>query len=222
MIYSVGVVSYSDPSALRSRLDTYVQRAWHLNQQLESALPYRTSRYGDIPHRQRVGPAPPWHSQAAYLMMELHTQARKLEGKLHSHVVDVERPRGGSDTNTRMALEALVNLSEAVPDYVVVHTLTYLDDWTTRAEVVLGLLEPLRHLPTPPGESEPRCPWCTYMTLRIRMNTVTIHCVNPGCFVDTEHYRRVRGHLEINFFTGDAVIRWEDDLPAKKEDNDES
>jgi hypothetical protein len=79
-------------------------------------------------------------------------------------------------------------------------------------------VEPLRHVPTHPGESEPRCPWCGYLTLRWRLTTARIHCVNPGCTVDDYHDRRPSGYLEMNLLTGVTETIWDDELPEQRMD----
>jgi hypothetical protein len=129
--------------------------------------------------------------------------------------------RGGSDLNTQYALDALPRLAEAVEDSHVWRTVFRLEQWIHKAEEILGLVEPLRHLPTPPDESEPRCPWCGYLTLRWQIQLARIRCVNPGCAVDQHHDRRPAGYLEMDFQTGTTAIVWDDELPEKRKDLDD-
>ena len=137
--------------------------------------------------------------------------SRRLERSMRDHIIDEDRPpRGDSDTNTRLALNSIVQMSYAVPDDVVYHAVASLDSWVSRSEVALGLLEPLRSIPVHPQESEPRCPYCGYRTLRWRTNTGSVHCVNPDCFVgDPEDHTRPKGYIEMDIVSGRATIAWE-------------
>lgn len=208
----------SDLGPARGRLQTASQRAWRLSQALEVLVPNRTVVREEVTARTRVTAAPPWHARAALLVMDLHALTRQHERELVTKVSGRQRERGGSDRNTELSLQALPKLAEAVQDRDVWSVVFKLEQWINRAEETLGLIEPLRHLPTPPGESEPRCPWCGYLTLRWQMRLGRIRCVNPGCAVDPYHDRRPAGYLEMDLQTGVTDITWDDELPAQRRD----
>lgn len=211
----------SNLSIPRGRLHTACQRAWRLNQALETLVPHRSVTREEVISRTRVTPAPPWHARAALLVMDLHAMTRKSESDLLVLVSGNAKNRGGSDRNTELSLEALPKLAEAVEDRHVWLVIFRLEQWIHKVEETLGLIEPLRHLPAPPGESEPRCPWCGYLTLRWQMRLARVRCVNPGCAVDPYHDRRPAGYLEMDLQTGVTEIVWDDDLPAQRRDLDD-
>lgn len=219
MAYNSDVIS--ELGVARGRLQTACRRAWRLNQVLEALVPHRSVVQEEIISRTRVTAAPPWHARAALLVMDLHALTREHERAFVALVSERVKERGGSDLNTKLSLDALPKLAEALTDGQVWRTVFLLEQWVTRAEETIGLVEPLRHIPTHPGETEPRCPWCGYLTLRWRLPTARIHCVNPGCAVDSHHDRRPSGYFEMNLETGEAEIVWDDELPEKRKDGDD-
>jgi hypothetical protein len=216
MAYNPGVIS--ELGVARGRLQMACQRSWRLSQALETLVPHRSVVQEEITSRTRVTAAPPWHARAALLVMDLHALTREHEQAFTLLVSGQLRERGGSDRNTELSLNALPKLAEALTDSQVWRTVFLLEQWVVRAEETIGLVEPLRHIPTHPGETEPRCPWCGYLTLRWRLATTRIHCVNPGCAVDHYHDRRPSGYLEMNLETGEAEIVWDDELPEERLD----
>lgn len=219
MTYNPDVIS--ELGVARGRLQMACQRAWRLSQALETLIPHRSVIREEITARTRVTAAPPWHARAALLVMDLHAMTREHEKAFVILVSGRVRERGGSDRNTELSLNSLPKLAEALTDGQVWHAVFTLEQWIHRAEETIGLVEPLRHIPTHPGETEPRCPWCGYLTLRWRLATTRIHCVNPGCAVDSYHDRRPSGYLEMNLETGEAAIVWDDELPEKRRDEDD-
>lgn len=215
------VVTSENLGPARGRLQTACQRAWRLNQALEALVPHRAVNPDDVTSRTRVTPAPPWHARAALLVMDLHALTREHERVFTVLVSGRPRERGGSDRNTELSLAALPRLAEAVGDSDVWRTVFKLEQWVHRAEETIGLVEPLRHLPTHPGETEPRCPWCGYLTLRWQLRLARVRCVNPGCAVDGYHDRRPSGYLEMDLNTGVTEIVWDDELPAQRRDLDD-
>lgn len=80
-------------------------------------------------------------------------------------LVTQETDRGGSDTNTRAALEAIAHLVHGVPDDVA----RALDGWVRQAWQVRDIGEedrgePLRALR---GQLPPACPYCKTFSLRL-------------------------------------------------------
>lgn len=208
----------SELGVARSRLQTASQRAWRLSRALETLVPHRSVIREEAITRNRVTPAPPWHAKAALLVMDLHALTREHERAFVIMVSGQVRERGGSDRNTELSLLSLPRLAEAVSDGEVWRTVFKLEQWVHRAEETIGLVEPLRHIPTHVGETEPRCPWCGYLTLRWRLATARVHCVNPGCAVDDYHDRRPAGYMEMDLETGMADVVWDDELPEERKD----
>lgn len=211
---------HRDPSDLRVKLADTATRAWCLNGQLETAIHHRETLPGN-PEGGRptvVHASLPWNSRVAFLIMELHELARRLETELLAGVSDRERARGGSSGNTELALKAIVNLTEATPDDQVLEVLRLLDRWCTRAELTLGLIDGLAHLPARDGEPEMRCPWCDYLTLRVKRVSATAHCVNPGCVYGPDDRRRPTGTVETDILTGEIMIYWQGKLPEEEEE----
>lgn len=216
MAYNSGMTSPEALNAAQGRLQTACLRAWRLNQVMEELVPHREVSHDDVVSQTRVTAAPPWHTRAALLVMDLHALAREQERVLILEVSDNVKVRGGSDLNTHYALDALPRLAEAVDAQLTWSTVFAMERWVHRAEELLGLVEPLRHLPTAPGEREPRCPWCGYLTLRWQMRLSRIRCVNPGCRVDVQRDRRPTGYLKMNLDTGVTEIVWDDELPSQQ------
>ena len=219
MTYNPGVTT--ELGVARGRLQTACQRAWRLSQALETLVPHRSVIREEVTSRTRVTTAPPWHARAALLVMDLHALTREHERAFVSLVSGRVKERGGSDRNTELSLDALPKLAEALADGQVWRTVFLLEQWVTRAEETIGLVEPLRHIPTHVGEQEPRCPWCGYLTLRWRLATARIHCVNPGCAVDRYHDRRPSGYLEMDLESGATEILWDDELPEERKDQND-
>lgn len=182
-------------------------------------MPHRETgnRDGAI-SRSPAATAPPWNAGAALLVMDLHAFTREREQTFVALVSGRDKERGGSDRNTELSLKALPKLAEAIDDDQVGQTIRTLSRWVNRAEETIGLAEPLRRIPRSPGAVEPRCPWCGYLTVRWRLTTARIHCVNPGCSTEPGHDRRPTGYLEVNLSAGTAEIVWDEELSEARED----
>lgn len=110
--------------------------------------------------------------------MELHAMARDLEAAAQ---VEWSWPRGGSDTNTRNALESVADISYALDDGAVLDIIRELDSWARKSKIALGDAEGFRRIPRSPGQREQACPWCGYLTLRYLPLRGVVRCVNPVC-----------------------------------------
>lgn len=163
----------------------------------------------DLRHATHVGSSPSWHQQAAYLVLEIANKARMVESALRLAAGLPDHPRGSSAHNTIQALNALPGLSVAAPQDQVAAGCSVLYRWISRAAVVVGEVEPMRHLPRAPGGQEPRCPWCRFMTLRQQAYAGIVRCINPACRDQDGH--RVIGRVEIGRFTAEPVVVWQDD-----------
>lgn len=207
-----------DPNDLRVRLTTVTDRSWQLNHTLEISILHKDSQVTENLRSVAVEASPPWNARVAYLIMDLHTMARQVERDLLAGLSGHQRSRGGSSANTEHALKSVSRLAESVPDDVVIDILRWLDNWNTRAELVLGYVDPIAHVPATPEGAEPRCPWCDYLTLRIKRATATAYCVNPGCQYSPSDQRRPRGRVETDVLTGEIMIYWHGELPVQEEE----
>lgn len=148
---------------------------------------------------------------------DVRLAARYTESQLHVSTV-VRSVRGGSDENTRLALEHVVALSHRAGDTVVLYVLDTLGGWVSQAHIVLGESEAPRRVPREPGKREPRCPWCTYQTLRMRLSVGTVTCINPGCS-DSLGARPV-GLFVVDPISGEMAISWRDGTVGLPEPNE--
>ena len=173
----------ADPGSLRERLKSSTEQAWKLYCALESVIPYKEVGRGQRISHQKLTASPiPWHGSAAGLVLDFYAEVRRLEINLKAEATGIRGVRrGGSDGNTRMALQSVVNLSFAVDDQMVIGILGYVEGWVRQATVVFDPDLGLHRLPRTPGEDEMRCPWCEFQTMRWQPATGIIVCVNPEC-----------------------------------------
>lgn len=193
----------------RENLRTEVTEALKLGGILETVIHLRATTGERQLIRSRIAHgSPPWEASVAYAVTELWSEARRLEAGLRSEHGMPVRPRGGSDRNTRLALEALRRLCEAADDYSVRYVTGRLTGWNGRASAALGITELPRRLPRVPGQAEARCPWCGYDTLRQMPREGVVFCVLADC--RDEEGRRPRGKLEWFAPSQEFVLRWQD------------
>jgi hypothetical protein len=163
----------------------------------------------DLRHATHVGSSPSWHTQAAYAVMEARTMSRTLESRMRKSARLPDRPRGGSDHNTVMALGTLTDLADAVGVGDLQNTVRTLRQWIGQARIIVGEVEPMRRLPREDGAQEPRCPWCRCMTLRQQPYAGILRCINPEC--RDQDGNRVLGRVEIGRYTATPIVVWQDD-----------
>jgi hypothetical protein len=185
-----------------------VYRSWVLNELLEDEVHEPASRTsgGGLRHV-AGGSKPPWNSQAAHLVMDLHAKARDFEASLNYQVCGRYPVRGVSSRSTWLALYHLTDLMEAVADREVTVVLVGLRGWTGQAEVVLGQAEPVRRLPREFGQAEQVCMWCGYKTLRCYSATGSVFCVNPECFDADGEKPKATIHVDE---AGGLTLLWQD------------
>jgi hypothetical protein len=106
--------------------------------------------------------------------MDLHALAREVEARWREMAGFSAAVRGGSDSNTCSALEALERLCEA-RGVDVRGGVADLERWMLGARVILGDLERPRRVP-----GEVICPFCGG-GLRMLAGRGVVFCVNPGC-----------------------------------------
>lgn len=150
---------------------------------LEVMLPHKEAGRGQPISRQKLTASTiPWHGSAASAIHDFYAEIRRLEVNMRAAVTGIRGiRRGGSDGNTRMALQSIVNFSHSVDDQIVLGVLGYVDSWVRRAQAVFNPDLGLHRVPREPGEEELRCPWCSYQTMRWQPATGIIVCINPEC-----------------------------------------
>ncbi len=142
--------------------------------------------------------------------MDLHALARQMETELRQEHGFPPRARGGSDPNTRAALDAVLKLAEAADDWLIRVYARELGRWSRKASIALGETEIPKRLPRVPGAPEPRCPFCENHSLRSLPLAGDIFCINPAC--TDENKKRPRARMEYSVHAGDWVMVWQDGI----------
>ncbi len=173
----------ADPGSPQERLRESIEKAWRLYCALEVMLPYKEAGHGEPISRQKLTASTiPWHGAAAGLIHDFYAEVRRIEVNLKAHITGIRGiRRGGSDGNTRMALQSIANFAVSEDTQTVVGVLGYIDSWIRKAEGVFNPDLGLHRLPREPEEKEMRCPYCEYLTMRWQPATGIIVCVNPEC-----------------------------------------
>lgn len=150
---------------------------------LEVMLPYKEAGHGQPISRQKLTASTiPWHGTAADLIHSFYAEVRRLEVNLKAELTGIRGVRrGGSDGNTRMALQSIVNFSHTTDEQIVRGVLGFFERWIRQAEAVFNPERGLHRVPRTPGEEEQRCPWCEYQTMRWQPATGILVCINPEC-----------------------------------------
>jgi hypothetical protein len=194
--------------ALRQQFSNAVQEAVHISGRLLDVIMHKNTgkdgkRSGKLDHSQ-----PPWNGAVAHAYLDLHALARDMERIFRTAAHLPARPRGGTDANTRIALDACTRIAERVDDERVADATRSLDTWCNRAKMILGELERPTRLPRSPGAQEPRCPWCKKLTLRSWTQAGVVRCINPDCKDDAG--RRPYAKMEWSSFSNDWMLAWQD------------
>lgn len=154
---------------------------------LAALLPEKPNKPSHGGRSKRAHSPAPWNGEAANVWMDIHAGCRQYEQDLCTLVGLPVRRRGGSDTNTRHALERLPVLAERDVDgqsWQVTAAARAARRWVRDAEAVLGIHERITRLPKQPAHDPPVCPYCRLDTLRFDRNKTRVFCSNPGCFDD--------------------------------------
>lgn len=172
-----------------------------LDARLAAIVAYPEESRGDGRGGARRAHSPaPWHAGAALCRMDLHALAREVEGRWREMAGFSGVARGGSDSNTCSALEALERLCEArgvdcrggVAD---------LERWARGARMVLGDLERPRRI------GGMACPFCAMGgSLRMIASRGAVICVNPVC--RTEDGGKAMARMEWVADTGTVELVW--------------
>lgn len=196
-------------SNVRERLRAAATSAVDLTSRLEAVIAVPVSRLGGRGRTGRIDHSqPPWNAPVAHLVLELHALARYLENDLRDLAGMSWLTRGGDDANTVFALEALVNLAEAVEEGWLLEPTRQLDGWCARSLVVLGDRDLPQRLPRNVGQPEARCPYCICLTLRFWSSRGEVRCVNPACRDGDD--RRPVARMEYSVVSRDWVLAWRD------------
>ena len=194
--------------ALRSKLKDSVQHALALNERLKRVVAVKSRTASGGFHGKIDFSQPPWHAPVANAIMDLHAQSREAEGCLRASQKLPYRERGGSDGNTKLAMEAILRLSEAADDGSVKANTKWIEGWSRKASIALCETEAPRKLPRLEGEKERKCPFCECCTLRMLPLHGKIKCCNPECKDDEG--RKPSAKLEYSEVAKDLVLVWQD------------
>jgi hypothetical protein len=194
---------------LRREFAVVVGEAHGLNELLERIIAIKswTPSGGEFHGKVSHSP-PPWNSNAANAIFDLHAWSRQTEAQMRILLDLPMRYRGGSSTNTKAALDSLVRLSEAANDRTVKDNRVWLNGWCKKSEIILGKEEAAKRLPREQGQPEPACPWCKQTTLRSYAVRGEVFCIDPTC--RDEEGRRP--HAMLEYLHGDLGLRWQDGI----------
>lgn len=201
-----------DPSSPRQRLAETSAECLKTAGKLEAVIAVKSVRRDDgftgkVTHSQ-----PPWNSAVALAIMSLHQLARDIETRFRVAADLPVRKRGGSDSNTRLALEAAASLAETASDAAVCDAVSELDRWLRQAKITMGELEFPQRLPRLPGKSEPVCPFCKHKTLRMFPLRGFIICITPEEICHDDEGRKPKAVMEYSSFTCQWELVWQDNI----------
>lgn len=170
-----------------------------------------STTYGTRSRHKVTGSPAPWNVEAASVYLIIHHGARDLESDLRYLVTGATGPdRGGSDANTRAALDAVAKLAEAVDDDTASYAARTVAGWVTAAHQTRDIDIADRPVPLPrvPGQLPPACDYCHRLSLRMSTRTGVVFCISPAC-VDGEG-RRPLARIETGRYTGVPSLVWQD------------
>jgi hypothetical protein len=155
----------------------------------------------------------PGNVQAFYVLTDAHEGVRRLEADLRREVSGSTQPRGGSDANTRAALDAIVNLSAAADPDSARYAARLLMRWTVAGLRLPGIDEATRWRPIrgANGSAPPQCPYCATFSLRLAEGAYVVACFNPDCEGRDADDRRPVARLDVaRVPPHDPVLVWGD------------
>jgi hypothetical protein len=175
-----------------------------------------------------AAPEPPWNAAAAYAYTDGAEIARRLETSLLNQTAGPRpRPRrGGSDANTRAALEAIVRLSVALSPADAGRVTRILLRTAAETQALPAVDEVTRwvQIRATPGQRPPVCPYCGTFSLRLAENGFVVMCFGWQPSTTGEDGQRVRrpctdregrrpvARLELSRINGDPVLVFADGL----------
>lgn len=154
----------------------------------------------------------PWQGEAAACYWTIHAGARHLENECRADIglPPLSPARGGSDTNTRLALQAVAALAPTMTAHTLAAARRRVEGWDT----TIGRLPDIDHadvwvpVPRQPGALPPACPYCTLFTLRMTVRREIVRCFNPAC--RDGDGRAPAARMERNKVNGDGVLVFAD------------
>lgn len=161
--------------------------------------------------RKVAGSPAPWHAEAAVVLLDVHEGARRLEASLRRDTAGrLGQRRGGSDTNTRRALQSVVRLAEALDTDQQRHAARIVAHWVTSARQVkdIDLTDRWEPLPRLPGMLPPACDYCLTYSLRWNRRAGEVRCILTAC--RDEDGRRPVARMQIGRYSGQASLVWQD------------
>lgn len=144
--------------------------------------------------RTQPGSQPPWNTQVANVLTDIHAMVRELEQDIAYQVTGRYRIRGGSDVNTVKAIDAISSLAEALPEADASQVTRIISRHVTMICQLpaVDLEERARIIPAP-------CPRCDRAKLLFYERSRRVGC--PAC--------RRRG-LMVEGTVSDGCVQWED------------
>lgn len=202
----------ADLDALRNDIHELVSPGGILDQ-LERLLPEQATSpdaHGTTTGEIAGSPAP-WHAQAAAVLLDIHEGARRLEASLRRDIASrLGERRGGSDENTRRALQSVLRLAQALDDHQLRHTAHIVGRWVTSAQQIRDIDQADRWEPLPrlPGMLPPACDYCGTFSLRWNRRAGEVRCILSACRDDDG--RRPVARMVIGRYSGQASLIWQD------------
>lgn len=153
---------------------------------------------------------PPWHAEAANMIMTIHSGARELENELRLHCGYNPINRGGSENNTRQSLNAIAKLAYAVDKHALKRAAKQIDAWVTGILQISDIDQSEKWVPLPrrPRMAPPPCPYCRTYMLRMLRRAGEVRCFNPACRDNEGH--RPHARMEYGQYSGTAYVLFAD------------
>lgn len=164
--------------------------------------------------RTQPATSPPWNAAAAYVVLDIHHGARRLEEELRDQVAGHRGPpRGGSAANTAAALHAVAQLGYALGVDAADLAAVIVERWVTAAQQLPAIDEAPRWERIRVTDCDglpPRCPYCLTFSLRVAVAVSVVACWMPGC-VDGRGARPT-ATMEIGAASGQPMLVWADGM----------
>jgi hypothetical protein len=145
-------------------------------------MPHRDQQGSGFITGTRTGSQPPWNQQAADAFLVPHAGVRALEAEARA-AVGSPVPRGGSDGNTRAAIDTLVSYARGADRHTEAR---WAADLEHMAQPALAL-PAVDRLPQweviwlPSGRAAPDCPYCGTANLRKNEALGIVACLFVNC-----------------------------------------
>ncbi len=154
---------------------------------------------------------PPWNAAVAYAITDAHAGVREIEREFRIEITGRHRwPRGGSDSNTVGAMEAITAMSSVVSRDRAKRAARSLIHWADVIRQLPAVDDKPRweRIRAGPDGLPPTCPHCGTFSLRVAIESGVIQCWFPSC--TDSNGNRPAAHLDINRVNGEPVLLWSD------------